>query len=115
MASAGGRYPGRGRPPAPNLRRPAPAGSPQEAKGGSPLGRGFVVDRASAASVAGGSATGRGRRTMTKKADFKQRVRARMAKTGESYMTARGHIVADLPGLPMPADQAMLGALHVSN
>jgi hypothetical protein len=26
---------------------------------------------------------------MTKKADFKQRVRARMAKTGESYASAR--------------------------
>ena len=28
---------------------------------------------------------------MTKKADFKQRVRARVAKTGESYATARMH------------------------
>ena len=52
---------------------------------------------------------------MTKKADFKQRVRARMAKTGESYATARNHVVAERPGLPVPVDQAMLAALHVSN
>jgi hypothetical protein len=39
--------PWRRRPSAPNLRRPAPAGSPQEAKGGPPLGRGCAVDRAS--------------------------------------------------------------------
>src|SRR5258705_3331835 len=95
--------------------RPAPAGSPQAAKGGPPLGRGFIVDRASAAPVAGGFATGRGRRTMTKKADFKQRVRARMVKTGESYAAARSRVLAEQPGLPVPADQAMLAALHVSN
>src|SRR4029079_8294304 len=71
----------------------------------------FVVDRAPAAPVAGGSATGRGRRTMTKKADFKQRVRARMAKTGESYATARSHVLAE----QTPASRAMLAALHVSN
>ena len=47
---------------------------------------------------------------MTKKADFKQRVRARMAKTGESYATARSHVLAEQPGLPVPADQAMLAA-----
>jgi hypothetical protein len=52
---------------------------------------------------------------MTKQADFKQRVRARMAKTGESYATARSHILAEQPGLPVPADEAMLAALHVSN
>ena len=52
---------------------------------------------------------------MTKKADFKQRVRARMAKTGESYATARDHVLADQPGSAVPAGQMMLAALHVSN
>lgn len=32
---------------------------------------------------------------MTKKKDFKKRVRARMAQTGESYMTATRHVQAD--------------------
>src|SRR4051794_12813050 len=67
------------------------------------------------APVAGGSAAGRGRRTMTKKADFKQRVRARMSRTGESYATARSHILAEQPGLPADVEQVMLAALHVSN
>jgi hypothetical protein len=40
---------------------------------------------------------------MTKKADFKQRVRTRMAKTGESYATARRHVLAEQPGVPAPA------------
>ena len=31
---------------------------------------------------------------MTRQSDFKRRVRARMAKTGESYATARGRILA---------------------
>jgi hypothetical protein len=52
---------------------------------------------------------------MTKNADFKQRVRARMAKTGESYATARTHVLAEQPALAVPADRAMLAALHVSN
>ena len=52
---------------------------------------------------------------MTKKADFKQHVRARMAKTGESYATARSHVLTEQPGKPVPADQPMLAALHVSN
>jgi hypothetical protein len=34
---------------------------------------------------------------MTKQADFKRRVRARMAKTGESYATARNQILAERP------------------
>ncbi len=42
---------------------------------------------------------------MTKQADFKARVRARMAKTGESYATARVHVLASRP----------LPALHVTN
>ena len=52
---------------------------------------------------------------MTRKSDFKQRVRARMAKTGESYASARSHVLAEQPGLPVPAERAMLAALHVSN
>jgi len=35
---------------------------------------------------------------MTKQADFKRRVRARMAKTGESYATARSRLLAGHPG-----------------
>jgi hypothetical protein len=50
--------------------------------------------------------------TMTKQADFKRRVRARMAKTGESYATARSHVLA---GQPDPAGDWMAAALHVSN
>ena len=42
---------------------------------------------------------------MTKQADFKARVRARMARTGESYATARAHLLATRP----------LPALHVTN
>ena len=46
---------------------------------------------------------------MTKQADFKRRVRARMAKTGESYAAARHQLLADQPVDPMAE------ALHVSN
>ena len=42
---------------------------------------------------------------MTKQADFKARVRARMARTGESYATARAQLLATRP----------LPALHVTN
>ena len=35
---------------------------------------------------------------MTKQADFKRRVRARMAKTGESYATARSQLLAERAG-----------------
>ena len=45
---------------------------------------------------------------MTSQADFKRRVRDRMAKTGESYTTARTHLLA-----ARPADPA--AALHVTN
>jgi hypothetical protein len=45
---------------------------------------------------------------MTKQADLKRRIRARMAKTGESYVTARAQVLA---AAPPPADDA----LHVSN
>jgi hypothetical protein len=54
---------------------------------------------------------------MTKQADFKRRVRARMAKTGESYAAARQHLLAEQPG-PEGGDRAddwMPAALHVSN
>jgi hypothetical protein len=43
--------------------------------------------------------------SMTKQADFKARVRARMARTGESYATARAHLLAS----------RTLPALHVTN
>jgi hypothetical protein len=46
---------------------------------------------------------------MTKQADLKRRVRARMARTGESYAAARVHVLADRPATP-PS-----GALHVTN
>jgi hypothetical protein len=54
---------------------------------------------------------------MTRQADFKRRVRARMAKTGESYATARSRL------LGRPSDTGpegsppgwMPGALHISN
>jgi hypothetical protein len=54
---------------------------------------------------------------MTKQADFKRRVRARMAKTGESYATARSKLRADEQpdAAARPADQWMAAALHVSN
>jgi hypothetical protein len=54
---------------------------------------------------------------MTKQTGFKRRVRARMAKTGESYTTARGRLLAEHPGT-MPDDAPldwMPGALHISN
>jgi len=54
---------------------------------------------------------------MTRQADFKQRVRARMAKTGESYATARNRLLAEHSGSAAagPADEWMTAALHVSN
>lgn len=54
---------------------------------------------------------------MTKQADFKRRVRARMAKTGESYAAARQRLLASQPDAPA-GDRAgdwMAEALHVSN
>jgi hypothetical protein len=54
---------------------------------------------------------------MTKQAGFKRRVRARMAKTGESYATARGRLLAAHPGTTpddAPLDW-MPEALHISN
>ena len=55
---------------------------------------------------------------MTKQADFKKRVRARMAKTGESYTTARGQLLGGESGTAdqtIGADMWMGSALHVSN
>lgn len=54
---------------------------------------------------------------MTRQADFKRRVRARMAKTGESYATARSRILAGHQGT-VPDDSPldwMPEALHISN
>ena len=54
---------------------------------------------------------------MTKQAGFKRRVRARMAKTGESYATARSKLLAGQPGTTpddFPLDW-MPDALHISN
>jgi len=54
---------------------------------------------------------------MTKQADLKRRVRARMAKTGESYAIARSRLLAGHPGTT-PDDSPldwMPGALHISN
>src|SRR5829696_179113 len=105
------------RPSAPNLRQLAPAGLPTEAKGGPPLGRSFVVDRAARRTVAGGSVDGPRETTMTKHADFKGRVRARMAKTGESYATARIQLLTEQSDVQTagPVEEWMTAALHVSN
>jgi hypothetical protein len=54
---------------------------------------------------------------MTKQAGFKRRVRDRMAKTGESYATARSMLLAGQPGTT-PDDSPldwMPEALHISN
>ena len=54
---------------------------------------------------------------MTKQAGFKRLVRARIAKTGESYATARSRLLAGHPGTT-PDDSPldwMPGALHISN
>ena len=55
--------------------------------------------------------------TMTKQPEFKRRVRARMAKTGESYASARSQLLAEQPGAPTagPAEEWITAALHVSN
>jgi hypothetical protein len=55
---------------------------------------------------------------MTRQADFKRRVRARMARTGESYATARGQLLAEqhlADRAAGPALDWMASALHVSN
>ena len=59
---------------------------------------------------------------MTRQADFKRRVRARMAKTGESYATARSRLLTEhpdaAPGTGHPGTGPldwMPEALHISN
>jgi hypothetical protein len=54
---------------------------------------------------------------MTKQAGFKRRVRARMAKTGESYATARSRLLAGHPDATPDDSPAgwMPEALHISN
>jgi hypothetical protein len=49
---------------------------------------------------------------MTRKADLKRRVRARMARTGESYAAARAQLLAGHPGL---GRGRLAAALHVTN
>jgi hypothetical protein len=49
---------------------------------------------------------------MTRQAEFKRRVRARMAKTGESYATARAQLLAARDPL---GRERLTAALHVTN
>jgi hypothetical protein len=54
---------------------------------------------------------------MTRQADFKRRVRTRMAKTGESYAAARARLLTEHPDMT-PDDSPldwMPAALHISN
>src|SRR5256885_6865315 len=60
--------------------------------------------------------------TMTRQADFKRRVRTRMAKTGEAYAAARAHLVGSQRSrtLTQPVSDAALRdgehtILHVTN
>src|SRR5690349_10454280 len=59
---------------------------------------------------------------MTRQADFKRRVRARMAKTGESYATARSRLLTEDPETTPDIEHPTTGplnwmpeALHISN
>jgi len=59
---------------------------------------------------------------MTRQADFKRRVRARMAKTGESYATARSRLLTEHPDTTPDTEYPTTGpldwmpeALHISN
>jgi hypothetical protein len=54
---------------------------------------------------------------MTRQADFKRRVRQRMARTGESYAAARSRLLATQPARSGTGsgDDQMAAALHVSN
>jgi hypothetical protein len=75
-----------------------------------------LIDRAPAVAIAGGSAAGTWETIMTRQADCKRRVRARMARTSESYAAARSRLLADYPGM-VPGDSRldwMPGVLHVS-
>ena len=105
--------PGR-RPSPPNPRVARPAGpQSREAKGGAPLGRGsWLVEGAPPSPALGDREAGPREAIMTRKADFKRRVRDRMARTGESYAAARVHVLASRPDVP---GGPMTGALHVTN
>src|ERR1035438_6206029 len=85
--------------PRPTSGDPPQPGSPDGGKG-RPTSRpeASFVDRAPGAAIAGGSADGTRETIMTKQTGFKRRVRARMAKTGESYATARSRLLAGHPG-----------------
>jgi hypothetical protein len=72
-----------------------------------------IVDRVSPRSLGDPEAESR-EITMTKQADFKRRVRARMAKTGESYASARTHVLADRDG-PAREPVSSTAALHLTN
>ena len=86
------------RPSAPNLHRSRPSRARAGGKGRSTSRTETRVRRPHPPPVAGGSRrSGRGRRAMTKQAELKRRIRARMAKTGESYTAARAHVVAERP------------------
>lgn len=51
---------------------------------------------------------------MTQQRDLKRRIRDRMAKTGESYVTARLHVLADRPEpAPEPAPDSRVPAFEV--
>ena len=51
---------------------------------------------------------------MTKDKDLKRRIRARMAKTGESYTTARTHLLARKPSPPLPKDYEKVAGMRDS-
>src|SRR5207248_2112692 len=103
--------------PRPTSGDPPQPGHPTEAKGGLPLGRGVIRRSCARRRDRWGSADGTRETIMTKQADLKRRVRARMAKTGESYATARSRLLAGRPE-PTPDDSPagwMPEALHISN
>lgn len=111
-------YVERRRPSAPNLRRPGPSRVTRRRQRVAYLSAGAsFVDRAPAAAIAGGSPDGTRETIMTKQTCFKRCVRARMAKTGESYATARSRLLAGQLGTT-PDDSPldwMPEALHISN
>src|SRR5919112_443526 len=86
--------------PAPNLRRPAPARSTPEGKGIHDLGPLVLVDRLGRDrwGIACECVEGQ----MTAHRNLKRRVRARAAKTGESYTTALRHFRPTPSGEDMP-------------
>ena len=65
----------------------------------------MIVDRTRLRRSLGVREDGSKETSMTKQADFKARVRARMARTGESYATARAHLLASRPAAGAARDQ----------